>query len=105
MTMTGEAVDARRAHEVGLVNRLVPTGRVLDEALALAATIAALSPLAVSVVKHVVRLAATSPAEAAALSAELVPMVFDSDDAREGATAFVERRDPVWTGRPWTPGD
>lgn len=103
LTMTGEPIDARRAHELGLVNRVVPADDVLDEALTLASTLAALSPLAVSAVKRIVRRATTSHDEAVALQAELLPIVFGSDDAREGATAFIEKREPVWTGRAWTP--
>lgn len=105
LTMTGESIDAPRAYELGLVNRVVPAESVLDEALALASMLTALSPLAVSAVKRVVREAVRSHDDAAALQAELVPIVFGSDDAREGATAFVEKRDAVWTGRPWTPSD
>ena len=56
-------------------------------------------PLAVQVTKRLVTQAnVLPPDELWALQTELMPSVFDSDDAKEGATAFIEKRDPVWTG-------
>ena len=69
-------------------------------ALALADQIAANGPLAIEATKRLMRAAAERPPEEVwALQAELQPEVFGSDDAREGATAFVQRRRPVWRGR------
>jgi enoyl-CoA hydratase/carnithine racemase len=100
LTLTGDMVDASRAATLGLVNAVVPPERVLDEAVALAERIAANGPLAVQVTKRLVRAAAYLPAEDVwKLQDELQSSVFGSDDAKEGATAFIEKRDPVWTGR------
>jgi enoyl-CoA hydratase/carnithine racemase len=99
LTLTGDKIDAARAAELGLVNAVVPAARVLDEAVALAERVAANGPLAVRVTKRLVRAAATLPAEEVwRLQEELQPVVFGSEDAREGATAFIEKRDPVWKG-------
>ena len=91
MGLTGEPVTAARAREIGLVNRVVPAGQVLDEALALAQQVAANAPLAVAVTKKLMRERRWGePAE--------VEAVFRSADAAEGAQAFAERRPPVWSG-------
>ncbi|HET6951712.1 MAG TPA: enoyl-CoA hydratase-related protein [Acidimicrobiales bacterium] len=98
LTLTGDPVDAPRALALGLINKVVPPADVLDAALELAERIARNGPLAVQATKQLVRTAATDPEAARALQAEWQPKVFGSDDAREGAMAFVEKRDPVWTG-------
>ena len=100
MLLTGDPIDARRAADVGLVNRLTPEGGALDGALALAATVAANGPLALAATKAVVRGSADwTTAEGWDRQAELVAPVFASEDAREGAAAFAEKRSPVWRGR------
>jgi len=100
MLLTGDPIDARRAAEIGLVNRLTPEGGALDGALALAATVAANGPLAVAATKAVARGSADPGTdEGWDRQAELVAPVFASEDAREGATAFAEKRPPVWRGR------
>jgi enoyl-CoA hydratase len=97
LAMTGDPIDARRAHDLGLVNRVVPAERVVDEALALAARIAEHSPIAVRSSRRLVREAADLD-EAAAWqrNGELATEVFASGDSIEGATAFAEKRKPVW---------
>ena len=99
LTLTGDPIDAQRAYELGLVNQVVPAGEVLDAAVALAERIARNGPLALQATKQLVRTASTDLEKARALAAEWQPKVFGSDDAKEGATAFIEKRDPVWTGR------
>jgi enoyl-CoA hydratase/carnithine racemase len=99
LTLTGDYIGAERALSLGLVNEVVPAAEVLDAAVALAERIAANGPLAVEATKKLVRLANTDVEKARELHAELQPKVFGSDDAKEGATAFIERRDPVWSGR------
>jgi enoyl-CoA hydratase/carnithine racemase len=99
LTLTGDPIDAPRALALGLVNAVVPADQVLDAALALAERIAANGPLAVRATKEVVRLAAEDVARARRRQAELLPTVFGSEDAKEGASAFVEKRPPSWQGR------
>lgn len=99
LTLTGDPIDAARAYALGLVNQVVAPDEVLDAAIDLAERIARNGPLAVRATKKLVRTAATDAEAAWALHAELQPAVFGSDDAKEGATAFIEKRDPVWTGR------
>lgn len=100
LTLTGDTIDAERALALGLVNRVVPPERVLDEAVALAERIAGNGPLAVRATKQLVDAATALPSEEVRhLQEKLHAEVFGSEDAREGAAAFVEGRDPVWTGR------
>jgi enoyl-CoA hydratase/carnithine racemase len=97
--LTGEPMDARRALELGLVNRVVPFERLMDEALALAQLIADNAPLAVRWTKQVMRKAADLPEEEGwKLNAEAVRVVFSSKDAMEGPLAFAEKRKPNWRG-------
>jgi enoyl-CoA hydratase len=99
LTLTGDSIDAARAVTLGLINQAVPPEEVLETAVGLAERIARNGPLAIKVTREIVRTASTDLEKARALSAEWQPKVFGSDDAKEGATAFIERRDPVWTGR------
>jgi enoyl-CoA hydratase len=100
LALTGEPIDAERGHELGLINRLTEPGGALDGALELAATIAANGPLALAATKRVlIESADWSDAEFFARQAEIVAPVMSSEDAREGATAFAQRRTPVWKGR------
>ncbi|MFF5324663.1 crotonase/enoyl-CoA hydratase family protein [Janibacter hoylei] len=100
LLLTGDPIGAPRAAEIGLVNRLSPEGQALEVALGLASTIAANGPLAVAATKAIARQSADwSWAEGWAEQDALMMPVFASADAREGAQAFAEKRDPVWTGR------
>lgn len=99
LTLTGDPVDAQRALALGLINVVVPASEVLKAALTLAERISRNGPLALHATKQLVRTASTDLARARELQATLQPQVFGSADAREGAAAFIERRDPVWTGR------
>jgi enoyl-CoA hydratase len=95
--LTGEPVGAERVREMGLVNRVVPAAEVLPTALTLAERIATNGPLALRVTKELMYAEIGDP-DREALAAAVKP-VFDSDDAREGARAFAEKRAPRWTGR------
>jgi len=97
LAMTGDPIDAQRALQLGLVNRVVPAGQVLDEALALADRIGENSPAAVRASRQLVREAGElTEAEGWKRTIELMMPVFESGDAVEGATAFAEKRPPVW---------
>ncbi len=98
LLLTGDPITAARAAELGLVNRVTAEGGALDGALELAAAIARNGPLAVAVTKEVAR-SDWSHDEMWDKQQELTGPVFVSEDAQEGATAFAERRDPVWKGR------
>jgi enoyl-CoA hydratase len=97
LAMTGDPIDARRALELGLVNRVVDRSEVVPTALALAERIAQNSPIAVRLSRRLVREAAELD-EAAGWERtnELSAEAFASGDAIEGATAFAEKRAPVW---------
>ena len=100
MLLTGAPVDAERAAQIGLVNRVVAEGEALDAAVELADLIAANGPLGVAATKQIVRCSPDWTAEESwRRQTEIVRTVLDSEDAREGATAFAERRAPVWKGR------
>jgi enoyl-CoA hydratase len=99
VAITGEPIDAQRAHALGLVNRVVPRDQVVDEALTLAARIAENAPVAVRSSLRMVREAGDlSDADAWRLNNELMAEVGSTKDAIEGATAFAEKRTPNWTG-------
>ncbi|MFD9459789.1 enoyl-CoA hydratase-related protein [Streptomyces sp. NPDC060027] len=86
--------------EVGLVNRLVPAGTALEAALDLAAKVASAGPLAVAATKRIARSSADwTLAEGWEEQERIIAPVFVSEDAREGAAAFAEKRGPVWSGR------
>jgi len=100
LALTGEPILAERAAELGLVNRVVAPGTTLDAAIALAEEIAANAPLALVASKRILEQQWDWPAaEAFARQTEISEPVFTSEDAREGAVAFAEKRPPVWRGR------
>jgi enoyl-CoA hydratase/carnithine racemase len=99
MSLTGDSIDAARAYELGLVNAVVAPDEVLRAGIDVAERIAANGPLAIAATKELVRMAVTDPAGARKRQSEWQDVVFNSDDAKEGARAFVEKREPVWRGR------
>jgi enoyl-CoA hydratase len=97
LAMTGDPIDARRALELGLVNRVVAADKVIDEAIALAERIGENSPIAVRMSRQLVREAGELTEEQGwKRTLELMAPVFASGDSIEGATAFAEKRAPVW---------
>ncbi len=99
MVLTGDSIDADRAYELGLVNAVVAPQAVLETAVAFAERIAANGPLGVAAAKELVRLGVADPARAGERLRHLQTQVFTSEDAREGALAFLEKRPPRWQGR------
>jgi enoyl-CoA hydratase len=97
--MTGEQFDASTAAHWGLVNHVTEPGDALAVAVGLAEKIARNAPYAVRMTKHVVNAAPTWPADTLwERQKAVLEDVFASNDAREGAAAFAERRPPSWTG-------
>jgi enoyl-CoA hydratase len=99
IALTGDYIDAPRAAALGLVNRVVPPDQLIEASLELAATIAANGPLAVQTTKELTRRAVLDDPKRGWATPEEIKRVFGSDDAKEGAVAFLEKRTPNWTGR------
>jgi enoyl-CoA hydratase/carnithine racemase len=100
LMLLGEVVDARRAYEVGMVNRLVPAGQHMEEAMKLARRLASNAPLVMSMLKRLT--AATipqSPVEISGHAWRENERVFQSEDFREGLGSFAEKRAPKFRGR------
>tara|TARA_R110001583_G_scaffold24480_6_gene89291 strand:- start:3181 stop:3966 length:786 start_codon:yes stop_codon:yes gene_type:complete len=100
LMFSGRRFDAEEAVRIGLANRVLPQVDLLDEAVAMAAKIADKSPLVLKLMKRALRDGADMPM-AAALAHEqaMIGLVFDTQDAHEGMTAFLEKRKPSFTGR------
>lgn len=98
--LTGRLMTAAEAHRFGLVNRLAEPGKALDVARDLAREIAANAPLSVAMSKRIVNEAGSWPAdEIWTRQRALLEEIISSEDAREGARAFSEKRRPNWRGR------
>ena len=96
----GRPLPAARMYEVGLINDVVPEGQALEGAKKLAARIAVNGPLATAATKKIMTEYKTWPHdEIWKRQQEIMNPVFSSEDAREGATAFAEKRAPVWKGK------
>ena len=99
LALTGDFIDAARAYELGLINRITE-GEALAAAKELAASIVANGPLAVRVSKQVIKQSRGWPMdERYTRQTQLIAPVFVSEDAREGAAAFAEKRAPNWKGK------
>jgi enoyl-CoA hydratase len=100
MALTGDPIDAERGHELGLVNVLCAPGEALEAALALAMRIAANGPLALAASKRVLAEQQDwSTEDVWRRQREVLEPVTSSEDAREGALAFTQKREPEWRGR------
>jgi enoyl-CoA hydratase len=100
LALTGDPMPAERLYEAGVVNVVSEPGEALDAALALAARVAPNAPLALEATKRIVEESPEWPRdEMWERQAAISDPVFASEDAREGATAFAQKRTPVWQGR------
>src|ERR671932_203731 len=100
MMLTNQQITSARALEIGLVERVFPADRLVDEAVEYVARLAKGPTLAIGNIKIATRLGADLPLEGAlALEREAVWRLFMSDDAAEGLAAFAEKRQPQWKGR------
>jgi enoyl-CoA hydratase len=99
MMFTGDHITAQIAVEIGLANRVVPKDKLMEEALALAARIAEKSPLILKIMKRALSDGADVPLPSAlAHEKAMASLVFDSADAHEGCSAFLEKRKAVFRG-------
>lgn len=100
LLLTGELVSAQRALELGLVNRIVPAEHLLDETLGLATTVARGAPFGIAQTLRMVRSAfELSEDQLWELNAQCLAEVAGTENALEGARAFLEKREPEWRGR------
>ena len=100
MLLSGEPISAEEAWRLGLVNRVVPAGRLMDEAVSLATTLAAKPPLAVRYILDAVRQGLQmSLAEGCEFEASLFGLVAATEDKREGTRAFLDKRRAEFKGR------
>ena len=99
--LTGESIDARRAYELGLVNRVVPPDKLEEETEALVKRLMDKSPVVLRLTKKAMLAARGFDFESALLRVEDIysKELMASHDAREGLTAFMEKRGPVWKGK------
>lgn len=99
LMLSGRRIDAYEALELGLVLKVVPRDQLMDEALALASSIASGPPLGMAASKHVVYMAGEHDLEQADAFVLLsVSSLFKTNDAAEGVRSFMERREPKFTG-------
>jgi enoyl-CoA hydratase len=99
LIFTGEIIDARRALEIGLINRVVPHEQLMDVTMGLAQKIAEQGPLALAMAKKVINEGREKNlADACRLETEAFCSLFTTQDQKEGMKAFLEKRKPKFTG-------
>jgi len=93
--LTGEPIDAKEAEKIGLINRAVPPEKLKDTAMEMAKKIMRVAPLSAELIKTTVN----KKIEDMESVIDATAMLFSAEDLREGAIAFLEKREPVWKGR------
>jgi enoyl-CoA hydratase/carnithine racemase len=100
LNMTGDFIDAGTAYDWGLVEKVVPTEELLEAALAIARTIATRSPVSIGVLRELARTTRDLPLEEGLRrEADGFRRCLSSEDGAEGVAAFIEKREPQFTGR------
>ncbi|MCS1411728.1 MAG: Carnitinyl-CoA dehydratase [Verrucomicrobia subdivision 3 bacterium] len=100
LLLTGDPLDAQRAYDCGMFNRLVAKDQLMPTAIKLAEAIANNAPMSIGATLNVAKRAFDLDEKGLrALSEETVPKIFSSEDAQEGPRAFLEKRAPNWKGR------
>ncbi len=93
--LTGEPVDAKEAERIGLINKVVPPEKLRDAAMEMAEKIMRIAPLSAELIKTTVN----KKIEDVESVIDATAMLFSSEDLREGAIAFLEKKQPVWKGK------
>jgi len=100
MILTGEIIDAKTAHAIGLVNHVVPLDQLEAKTMEIASRIAEKSPIALSLAKEAVKIASRSNLdEGLRREVDLFALCFSTEDKDEGVAAFLEKRKPAWKGK------
>ena len=100
LILTGEIIDARSAHAIGLVNQVVPAEQLQAKTMELANRIADKSPIALQLAKEAVKLASRSNLdEGLRREVDLFALCFSTEDKNEGVSAFLEKRKPAFKGK------
>lgn len=100
LILTGRQFAAEEALSLGMINKIAPVNSYLDDAKKLATEIASKPPIAVRLAKEaVLRAASTNLADDVEFERRLFALLFATEDMREGMTAFIEKRKPVWKGK------
>ncbi len=99
MMLSGEMIDAAEAEKIGLVSRVVPQDRLMDEARELAQKLMKGAPLAQQAIKRAVYKGMYDPYGLAESMTAMLWLMFETEDFMEGARSFIEKREPVFKGR------
>jgi len=93
--LTGEPIDAKEAERIGLISKVVPPEQLKDAVMEMAKKIMRVAPLSAELIKTTVN----KKIEDMDSIIDATAMLFSSEDLREGAVAFLEKRQPVWKGK------
>ena len=100
LILRGDRIDAQRAYEIGLVNRIFPADQLLPETLKFARKLASMPGFAVKMAKHSINFGYDLALDnACRIEVECCAQCFSTDDQKEGMKAFLEKRKPTFTGK------